>query len=398
MSPVSLRCWSALHRWSSILSSLFLAIICVTGLPLVFASDIDHWIHPPVHRDTPRQGAPQQTTVDLDRIVALGRARFPGERIVSVFRDDQAPEIRIWLRPAPDPRSHKAGPLHYLRFDAATGVPMEDVQASGQHRWSVMNVFLTMHRNLFAGLAGELFLAVIGLLLVVAVVSGVVLYQPFTKRLSFGTVRTARARRIKWLDLHNLLGISTVVWVLVVGTTGVVNELSTPLFAIWIRGDVAAILNDLKAGMPDATPPTQTELSSVQQALLTATRAAPGMTITEITFPASGGASPWHYVAWTKGTTPLTSRMFSPLLIDARTGKLAAIVQMPWYLKILEISRPLHYGDYGGLPLKLIWAVLDILTLFILGSGAYLLIARKGSRQAERPPRGGDALSNGKQT
>src|SRR3546814_12288941 len=62
-----------------------------------------------------------------------------------------------------------------------------------------------------------------GLLFVVAIVSGVVLYAPFMQRLDFGTVRRDRSRRLKWLDLHNLLGAVTVVWAPVVGATGVVN-------------------------------------------------------------------------------------------------------------------------------------------------------------------------------
>lgn len=57
----------------------------------------------------------------------------------------------------------------------------------------------------------------------VAIVSGMVLYAPFMRKLDFGKVRRERAARLKWLDLHNLLGIVTLVWALVVGATGMVN-------------------------------------------------------------------------------------------------------------------------------------------------------------------------------
>jgi uncharacterized iron-regulated membrane protein len=50
---------------------------------------------------------------------------------------------------------------------------------------------------------------------------------------------------------------------------------------------------------------------------------------------------------------------------------------MPWYLRLLEVSRPLHFGDYGGMPLKIIWALLDLVTIFVLGSGLYLWFARR---------------------
>ena len=94
-------------------------------------------------------------------------------------------------------------------------------------------------------------------------------------------------------------------------------------------------------------------------------------------FPGSPFGSPHHYVVWTKGRQQLTSRLFSPFLVDARTGKLAASVTMPWYLRALQVSRPLHFGDYGGMPLKIIWALLDLITIVVLGSGLYLWLSRK---------------------
>src|SRR5256885_17190657 len=69
------------------------------------------------------------------------------------------------------------------------------------------SVMFKLHVDLFAGLPGKLFLGFMGLLLLIAIVSGVVLYAPFMRKLDFGTVRRTRQPRLKWLDLHNLLGI-----------------------------------------------------------------------------------------------------------------------------------------------------------------------------------------------
>lgn len=75
---------------------------------------------------------------------------------------------------------------------------------------------LSLHRDLFIGLPGELFMGMMALLFVVAIVSGVVAYGPFMRRLKFGTVRNERSSRLRWLDLHNLLGLVTPAWALVV--------------------------------------------------------------------------------------------------------------------------------------------------------------------------------------
>jgi uncharacterized iron-regulated membrane protein len=45
------------------------------------------------------------------------------------------------------------------------------------------------------------------------------------------------------------------------------------------------------------------------------------------------------------------------------------------------VSRPLHFGDYGGLPLKIIWALFDLVTIVILGSGLYLWLSRRASTE-----------------
>jgi hypothetical protein len=96
-----------------------------------------------------------------------------------------------------------------------------------------MHFLLQLHTNLFLGLPGRLFLGAMGLLFVAAVVSGIVLYAPFMRRQPFGVLRVNRSARLKWLDYHNLLGIVTIAWVLVVGLTGVVNTLATPIIGLW---------------------------------------------------------------------------------------------------------------------------------------------------------------------
>ena len=58
---------------------------------------------------------------------------------------------------------------------------------------------------------------------------------------------------------------------------------------------------------------------------------------------------------------------------------------LPWYLTAILVSQPLHFGDYGGLPLKLIWAILDIVSIVVLGSGIYLWWARRRPRAAPAP-------------
>jgi len=78
-----------------------------------------------------------------------------------------------------------------------------------------------------------------------------------------------------------------------------------------------------------------------------------------------------------RGNEPLTSKLLKPVLVDARTTQVTASPALPWYLTALLVSQPLHFGDYGGMPMKILWALLDIATIVVLGSGLYLWL-RKG--------------------
>ena len=80
-----------------------------------------------------------------------------------------------------------------------------------------------------------------GLLLLVAIVSGVVLYAPFMRKLDFGAVRQNRPRA-KWLDLHNLLGIVTLVWAFTVGATGMINTWADLVIKYWQYDQLSALL------------------------------------------------------------------------------------------------------------------------------------------------------------
>jgi uncharacterized iron-regulated membrane protein len=268
--------------------------------------------------------------------------------------------------------------VHSIRFDAHTGQVLKEIPSTAQGGHGFMDVMLHLHVDLFADLPGELFLGLMGLLFTVAVVSGVVLYGPYMKKIEFGTVRVARSRRIRWLDLHNLLGVVTLSWAFVVGVTGVINELSTPMFKYW----QGTALQSMLAPYRGQQTPQLNELASVDGVMTTVLKALPGMALTSISFPGNPFGSPYHFILCAKGDSPLTSRLFTPVLVDGRTGALSAKVEMPWYLRALEVSRPLHFGDYGGIPLKSIWALLDIITILVLGSGLYLWIARRKSAAA----------------
>ena len=156
-----------------------------------------------------------------------------------------------------------------------------------------------------------------------------------------------------------------------VGATGVINTLAIPILGLWQNGQLA----EMTAPYKDLPP--LTELGSLHKAMETAQAAAPEMAPSFVAYPGTDFSSQHHYAVFMRGDTPLTSRLLKPALVDAQTGELTDMREMPMYVKTLLVSQPLHFGDYGGLPLKIIWALLDIVSIIVLASGLYLWLGRR---------------------
>jgi uncharacterized iron-regulated membrane protein len=364
MTRERVRIWYLVHKWSSIVCTLFLLMLCVTGLPLIFHDEIDALTS---ERQELAAVPPGTRLRSLDAILEQALSDRSGHVGLFISFDEDRPVVNVTTGPHPDAAE---ADMTIRSYDQRTGDLVGMIDDSG-----VMHFLLTLHTDMFLGLPGMLFLGLMGLLFFVATISGVVLYAPFMRKLDFGTLRTSRSRRLRWLDYHNLLGILLLSWATIVGLTGVINTLATPIVQLWQADQLAAITR----GYDGQATPAPSRLASVEAAVATAKAAAPGNRVQFVAFPGGGFSSRHHYAVFLQGDTPLTRRLLTPALIDARTGELTDMRPMPWYAQALLLSQPLHFGDYGGLPLKLLWAILDLFTIVVLGSGVYLWFGRRRS-------------------
>jgi uncharacterized iron-regulated membrane protein len=337
-------------------------LLCITGLPLIFHEEIDELLHEQVKPAAVAEGTPK---ADLDLTVANGLAQFPGQVAHFLIWDRHDPNalfLSIGKSIDVDPSTNR-----FARMDAHSAAYLEAPDVTGRFTY----IMFKLHVDLFAGLPGKLFLGFMGILFCVAVISGIVVYAPSTRKLKFGAYRPDRPRIVRWLDIHNLAGILLVMWTLVVGFTGVINTWADLVIKAWQYGQLAEMTAQYRDRQPPAHP------SSIDAAVKVAMKAAPDMVPSFVAFPGTTFSSKSHYAVFMRGDTPITSRLLKPALIDAETGKLTDSRELPWYVAALLISQPLHFGDYGGMPLKILWAILDVMTIMVLGTGVYLWLRRR---------------------
>ncbi|MCS4285383.1 putative iron-regulated membrane protein [Pseudomonas sp. BIGb0278] len=370
MKSLTLRRWSTVHTWSSLICTLFLLLLAITGLPLIFHHELEHLLgDAPVLRQMPAD----TPHLDLQQLVLKAEQYRPGEVMQYFGYDEDEPNGVVAITAATagsDPNDS-----HTFMLDARTGEAVPMPAANG----GLMMTILRLHVDMFAGLAGKLWLAFMGLLFVVAIISGTVLYAPFMRRLPFASVRQDRSPRLRWLDLHNLIGIVTLTWALVVGVTGVISACADLVIAAWRNDSLAAMV------APYRDAPPLAERASASQLLPIATAAAPGMRADFIAFPGTRFSSEHHYAVFMNGATHLTSHLFTPVLIDATTLAVTAVGERPWYMDAMGLSQPLHFGDYGGRPMQILWALLDVLTIVVLASGVYLWWGKRRTGAKAKP-------------
>jgi uncharacterized iron-regulated membrane protein len=359
MTPTNVRRWAWVHKWSSLVCTVFMLLLCITGLPLIYHHEIDHALGNAIEAPEMAATAPKAS---MDDVIAAGKALYPNK--IPMYLSQEADEPAIWyLTVGDNPTDEK---FKSIAVDARTAKVLGEPSFEG----TFLGVMFHLHVDLYAGLWGKLFLGFMGLLLVIAIISGVVLYAPFMRKLEFGEVRRERGPRVKWLDLHNMLGIVTLTWALVVGATGMINTWADLMLKYWQYTEMAEMVAPYK-GLP---PPTQ--MGSMQKSLDNAIAAEPGMKIGFVAFPGTPFTSAHHYGIFMRGNEAFSSRLYKPVLIDAQTTEITDRRNLPWYLTGLLISQPLHFGDYGGAWMQFLWAVLDVITIFVLGSGLYLWLKR----------------------
>lgn len=343
--------------------TLILLMLCITGLPLIFHDEIDAALNP----ETWEPSHPDGRHLGLDQIIDIAVQNRPGEVPIFLSFDIDRPVVNVTTGPSADALGSE---MHMASFDLTSGnlVPPAD---RGE---SVMEFILQLHTDMFLGLPGMLFLGGMGMIFIAAVISGIVLYAPFMRRLDFATVRKRQSSRLKWLDYHNLLGVVSVGWVLVVGITGVINTLEDPIIGTWRTQELADLVSENDGG--DAFD----KRASLDEAVDAAVLLAPDMVLQFVAFPGSGFSTNSHYAVFLHGKTPLTENIITPVLVHAGNGEVAGLRRMPWYAQALSVSRPLHFGDYGGLILKIVWFLLDVLTIIVLGSGVYLWWKKRPSQ------------------
>lgn len=352
------RLWQ-LHSWLGLICGAGLLVIGVTGSLLVFHDEIEALVHPRMLKVTPGNAG----RLPLDQLVATMTRAFPDYQLSAwtFYRNPRRADVVYTVKGGEtEPRVGS--------IDQYTG----EIRAAPMDINSTFTGWmLNLHYKFFAGTTGVVCTGVLAILLCLLGLSGLWLYRSFWK--NFFRLRWGKSARILFSDFHKTVGISSVAINLILGVTGAYFNI------IEISGDLRSGSEKKAAHLPGRF---YADAISLDQLLVATKNKLSGFEASYIAFP----QAPKGFVSL-GGRVPtrnfLRSDYGSSATFDAETGALQQTVDMrraPLLTQILDTVVPLHFGNFGGVPVKILWCLAGLAPGALAVSGFLIWRSRKHRR------------------
>ncbi|MDI9776807.1 PepSY domain-containing protein [Pseudomonas putida] len=375
------KLWFLVHSWLALPIWFFVLIVCFTGMLAVVSQEIVWLANPDVRASKPDDNAERLSFQQV--LDALHKAE-PDMAVNSLSQPDGS----HFALTAQVTYADGSSPLLYVNpYTGAIQGKMPDFNfeafTRALHGW-----WLVPFTNGFSW--GWYLVSLLGLPMLASLVTGLVVYKKFWKGF-FKPVRTGQGSRIFWGDLHRLAGVWSIWFIAVIAITSIWFLIRAILFdnQITISSEpiVPVIAREQVPQTVDGSPPPRIDLD---EAARIGGLAIPSLDITSISLPATAyshiemGGRGWYPLMFQSASVnPYTRQVDSQFLLSDRS---------PLEF-VTESMRPLHTGDFGGLPIKLIWFFFGLILTLMVFSG--LLIWTKRTAQAtaaalkrsERTPR-----------
>ena len=350
-----------LHTWCGVVSALFLIVCFLAGGLTLFLDDLNRWAAPP---PPPVMSAP-----------------------------DAAQQAQLLVYMAAHPEITTTFTLH-LRTDADAPAPLSWAQ-DGRQFWATQDAtgrwrdfsapapalgeaLDDLHRTAgIPGAVGGYAMGVVAVLYALALLSGTVLLLPRLMRQLFA-LRLEEVGRRAWLDLHNFLGLGALPFHLVIAVTTAVFVFYAPL-----EQAMRSLLPDEHAAVVAETA-GQGNLLSPAALLARAQAFAPALQADRIVFDTLDDRA--EALAVVLGETATGGRRLY-VALNPYDGTLRYRNSGgSFYAAAGDAFAALHFGNYGGYPLRWLYFALALsgAVLFYTGNLLWLGKRARGGRREVR--------------
>lgn len=377
MKAQTVRDYLSVHTWTGILSGMLLFVAFYAGGLAMFEPEIAQW----ARAETPRAAAGPSADALAARFLADGEV--PARATLVLPGDANV---------APYMRYEVEGRTHRVELDAAGGL-----RAFDGNDTAAGDFVDNLHRKGGLPLPLELAEPVIGivaLVYAVALISGVVVLVPSLIKDLF-VLRITRNVKRMWLDAHNLIGIGSLPFHIVMALSAAVFGLHDWIYdtqdrLIYPQG-LAAVIAEAAPKRTPVTPDTTAWLAP-SQLVERVKQVAPDFQPVDLAYRGLGTPKAAVFIAGTDDRHFKRSARVGYALVDPASGELLTTSYLPGqqsstWAALLASFFSLHFGSYGGEPLRVLYAVLGVAGALLFYTGNVLWIESRSKRT-----RAGDAV------
>lgn len=354
------------HHWCGLIVGIFLLIMSISGATLVFTPEIEKAYE-----------RPWLAVKNPDGIYSYDASFFKVQ--------EQYPgwEIRLAEEPAADETMvydlRKAGTMKKVFAHPITG---ELLHLSDGVQGQLHRQLLTLHHTLFAGTTGKIIVFFVGVLFFTSLVTGIYIYRKtLIKVLLFKVAINRKNEKTLYSSLHRIVGVWSILFNLLIVITG-----------LFISGNIALTALSKATANKEATGRVSFSIDKMKSAI---EKQYPDFTIHFIRVAANSNvvqlmgkfeSDPFYYGKYNNRFT-----------YDGASGKFLKsekLKEQSSWKKWQGIIHPLHFGNYGGLSLKIFYSLFGLMPGLLSISGFVIWRNRKRFRNAVKAKKKGSFLES----
>lgn len=331
------------HHWIGLIAGILLLISSITGSVLVFHHDIDHisfWTET-------RLDQPADKLIIDNSFHRIRQSHSDYDIRVPNFPEKPDQALKYELR--------KSEARKWIFVHPETGETLAQVERADER---LVHVLLELHYMLLSGTVGKVLVLFLGTALMVLSITGFMLYRKsIFKVLTFRQGISLKSKRSFFSSIHRIVGVWGLVFNFFISITG-----SYIAFTIV----QAALSSD--GGLRIESPPVPASIDAILEQVK---EEYPAFNIHYLLFPKTRDGK-FTILGRLESDPAFYGRNYSNIQADIRTGKVVStgfLRDMPWHRRAITILKPLHFGDYAGLGIKVLYCLFGLMPGILSISG-----------------------------
>jgi uncharacterized iron-regulated membrane protein len=331
-----------LHSWFGVVAGAFMILIGITGSMLVFTDEINDTLY-----ESYATVSPDGSRHTYDELIAALRKEFPEGSVLRLTATENETHAYTAIVALGNER-------FYVYQNPYTGVVTGKTEVHSRFT----NWLIRLHFTLLARPWGDAVVAVVGLLFVLLSLTGLWIQRKSLFSVYRHAIRWTSGVKVASHDLHLLFGSASVVFCFVLAVSGFYMMLYTLDGEWWTKQFAAANERNAQSSKPSEKKIAVPSRLSADSLVMVSQQLLSDFTPRSVVLPQQP-KQPYRVLGYTESANPFYHEQSSYVNFDS-SGTAIKVFDMreaPLTEKASTILTALHFGQFGGVFIKIIYAL-----------------------------------------